>query len=95
MIDIFKTTIVLVLALSTIASSSTRVCGPDEKATADILFLIDTSPSMCQYTAAVSEGMKKFVKQIEASGIDAQYAVASFGGEPRVLQAFTVCLSFL
>jgi hypothetical protein len=61
----------------------------------DVLFLIDSSPSMCPYTEAVSKGIKKFVKQIEASGIDSQYAVASFGGEPRVLQAFTVRLSFL
>lgn len=75
------------------------VCGPNEKpivyATTDVLFLIDTSPSMCPYTAAVSKGMKKFVTKLEASGADARYAVASFGGAPRVLQAFTVCHIYL
>jgi hypothetical protein len=72
-------------------SSPTPSSCVDGPGFTDILFLIDSSPSMCPYTAAVSEGMKKFVRQIEASGIDTQYAVASFGGVPRVLQAFTVC----
>jgi hypothetical protein len=58
--------------------------------TTDILFLIDSSPSMCPYSAAIATGMAKYVQQLADDGINAQYAVASFGGPPTILQSFTV-----
>jgi hypothetical protein len=56
----------------------------------DILFLVDGTPSMCPYSAAVAAGMAKFIRQLEESGIDAHYAVAAFGGPPELLQKFSV-----
>jgi hypothetical protein len=70
------------------------VCGPNEApvvfTTTDVLFIIDSFPSMCPYSSAVAEGMANFVTQLTESGIDAHYAVASFGGPPKVLQKFSV-----
>jgi hypothetical protein len=64
--------------------------GKSKVETTDILFLVDSSTSMCPYSAAVAEGMAKFVTQLEASDVDSRYAVASFGGLPTVLQKFSV-----
>jgi hypothetical protein len=45
---------------------------------------------MCPYSAAVADGMASFVSKLEAEGIDAQYAVVSFGGPPTIRQKFSV-----
>ena len=60
--------------------------------TTDVLFLVDSSSSMCPYSQAVSHGMSDFVTQLMKSGVDAQFAVATFGGAPTLLQKFSVFL---
>jgi hypothetical protein len=59
----------------------------------DVLFLVDSSPSMCPYTSAIATGMSDFVDQISTDDIDVHYAVASFGGTPVVLQPFLVFIA--
>jgi hypothetical protein len=57
----------------------------------DVLFLIDSSSSMCPYSEAVSEGMSDFLTQMIEADVDVHYGVASFGGPPTVRQSFSVC----
>ena len=60
---------------------------------ADVLFLIDSSSSMGNYTQAVADGMTRFASQLQNSSIDAQFAVATFGGAPTLHQKFLVFIT--
>jgi hypothetical protein len=60
----------------------------------DILFLVDATPNMCQYSKAIASGISDFVSQLSENNIDAIFAVASFGGTPVILQGFSVSSSF-
>jgi hypothetical protein len=99
MLNKFNTPAMLLLSLLSLYTlvptvSAEISCTDDETPvafhTTDVLFLIDSSSSMCSYSAAVAEGMAKFVAKLEDSGIDSHYAVVSFGGPPAIRQKFTV-----
>jgi hypothetical protein len=56
----------------------------------DVLFLLDSSASMRNYTQALADGMTRFADQLKESGVSTRYAVATFGGAPTLLQKFSV-----
>jgi hypothetical protein len=74
-------------------SSPTPSSCVDGTGLTDFLFLIDSSASMCPFTEAIAEGMSSFISGLNDDDVDSRFAVASFGGPPRVLQAFSVRLN--
>lgn len=58
----------------------------------DYLFLVDSSPSMCNYQKAVASGLGSFVDNLNIKNINARFAVAKFGGAPSLIQSFSVYL---
>jgi Mg-chelatase subunit ChlD len=60
----------------------------------DILFLVDASGSMCPYIQQIEAQLQTFVDQLALQGQDAQFAVAAFGGQPVLLQPFSVSILY-
>jgi len=54
----------------------------------DFLFLLDASGSMCPKIDAVKSGFQAFAKEIDKNNINARFAVATFGGTPKILLPF-------
>jgi hypothetical protein len=54
----------------------------------DFLFLLDSSASMCSNIDAVKSGFKVFANEIGKNNVNARFAVAIFGGMPKILLPF-------
>lgn len=58
----------------------------------DFLFLIDASGSMCPYITQITSRMQTFVSNLQTKNVtDARFAVALYGGQPIIMQSFSVC----
>jgi hypothetical protein len=62
----------------------------EEAPSTDILFLLDTSISMCPLLDHWIYGLQKLVKQMKASPFpNPRYALVTYGGNPRIRLSFT------
>lgn len=75
------------------SANAATVCQTDPVAQpTDFVFLMDASPSMCQYIQSIATGLTQLVGQLNDGGVDARFAIVAFGGAPRLLQSFSVSL---
>lgn len=87
--------LLLALALSSVLTSIASgklQCVNTPKtitATADFLFLLDYSGSMCSKIQGVQSGFNRFVARIGQSGVQARYGLVVYGGVPKILVGFT------
>ena len=89
--------ILILLLCQVLLASAGYVCNDvlyrnETRPTADFLFLLDTSGSMDGEIEGLRLGLLDFVANTTAAGIDARYAIISFGGMPRIFLPFTVRL---
>jgi hypothetical protein len=96
--NLFTTTLLLLGPLYPFALISLTSAATDPaSAITDILFLVDASPNMCQYSESIADGILDFVTKLSTENIDTHFAVAAFGGLPTLLNPFsalTVCSIF-
>ena len=72
-----------------IQTEATIVCNTTTTVTqpsADFIFLVDSSGSMCPYIDQLMSQMGAFTKSLAAASVDARFAVMKFGGSPVLLQ---------
>ena len=62
-----------------------------QNGTSDFLILLDASGSMCPYIKQITNRLNTFVTGLQKNQIsDSRFAVAIYGGQPALLQPFTV-----
>ncbi|TPX43049.1 hypothetical protein SeMB42_g04880 [Synchytrium endobioticum] len=90
-----KRSALLLLTLLTPALASIVCTNTTRAQPTDFVFLIDASPSMCPYITNLTAGVQTFANNLVSGGIDARFAVVSFGGAPTLLQPFTTNAALL
>lgn len=89
----------LLLLASSIALTEATVIQCDQTTKiqpTDFLFLIDASRSMCPYSEALAGGVQNFINNLNKELPNGnpnnyfRFAVATFGGIPRIVQPFSV-----
>ncbi len=61
---------------------------PQSSIKADFVFILDNSGSMSDDIAAVRQGLNSFIANVAGAGIDARFAIVTFGGTPCLVLNF-------